>query len=175
MTYHIKIDDIPPEGLQLNLHASAEPWLRSALAAALQDQFLPDDDAHLMLVAAVMEKNVDLIGGLYIRSHDTCDRCLREFLNEQQIPLHMILSPAQHPGGGATKRADAKSDGAEDDVNFSVYHGRQIDLEEIIKEHVVLEQPMQTLCTPNCQGLCPKCAQNLNDGPCKCGKGEMKS
>lgn len=41
-----------------------------------------------------------------------------------------------------------------------------LDLDEVIRQDIVLEQPLRPLCRPDCAGLCPQCGQELNDAPC---------
>lgn len=43
-----------------------------------------------------------------------------------------------------------------------------IDLSPDIREEIILDYPLRPLCKPDCQGLCPKCGKNLNEGDCKC-------
>ncbi|RKY31833.1 MAG: hypothetical protein DRP74_03980 [Candidatus Omnitrophota bacterium] len=45
-----------------------------------------------------------------------------------------------------------------------------IDLDPEIKQEVILDYPIKTLCRPDCKGLCPDCGENLNEGECKCRK-----
>ena len=47
--------------------------------------------------------------------------------------------------------------------------GLVIDLDSDIREEVILDYPLKPLCKPDCQGLCPKCGKNLNQGGCSCG------
>lgn len=44
-----------------------------------------------------------------------------------------------------------------------------IDLNSDIREEMVLDYPMKSLCKEVCKGLCPKCGKNLNEGGCTCG------
>ena len=44
-----------------------------------------------------------------------------------------------------------------------------LDLDPDIREEIILEYPINPLCKINCQGLCPKCGANLNEGGCNCG------
>ncbi|MBI4237111.1 MAG: DUF177 domain-containing protein [Deltaproteobacteria bacterium] len=162
MNPQLLVDEIPEEGLLIDLWSTQHAWLHGAMQQALHDHFLPNDDVHLTLNVVRLGRNVDMIGGLFMRVHATCDRCLREFSVSQQIPIHMVMAPA----GSVEETA---SDPTDDDLNFSLYHGRHIDLEGLICEQVVLAQPMQTLCTPDCKGLCPRCGVDLNQGACQCG------
>lgn len=45
-----------------------------------------------------------------------------------------------------------------------------IDLEEEIRQLVLLSLPNKPSCRENCSGLCPKCGKNLNQGACGCKK-----
>jgi len=44
-----------------------------------------------------------------------------------------------------------------------------IDLDADIREEIILSYPVKPLCKEECQGLCPKCGGNLNEGGCNCG------
>ena len=43
-----------------------------------------------------------------------------------------------------------------------------IELDLDIREEIILDYPIKTLCNINCKGLCPKCGANLNEGGCNC-------
>ena len=43
-----------------------------------------------------------------------------------------------------------------------------IDLNPAIAEEIILDFPIKPLCKADCQGLCPKCGKNLNQGSCGC-------
>ena len=48
--------------------------------------------------------------------------------------------------------------------------GREIeklDAAEEIRQTLVLAVPLQSLCSPDCRGLCPRCGANLNLGECR--------
>ena len=44
----------------------------------------------------------------------------------------------------------------------------QVDLEPLVREAVLLDLPQAPLCRDDCQGLCPTCGVDLNEGPCSC-------
>ena len=44
-----------------------------------------------------------------------------------------------------------------------------IDLDEDVRQEIILDYPAQPLCVKSCKGLCPKCGKNLNEGGCSCG------
>ena len=41
-----------------------------------------------------------------------------------------------------------------------------LDLTEVIRQDILVKQPLQPLCRPDCAGLCPVCGQNLNEVRC---------
>ncbi|MDD4954993.1 MAG: DUF177 domain-containing protein [Candidatus Omnitrophica bacterium] len=46
--------------------------------------------------------------------------------------------------------------------------GNFLDVDEALREEVLLNFPMKVLCSPDCKGLCAVCKANLNTDKCKC-------
>ncbi|MGA9115468.1 MAG: DUF177 domain-containing protein [Bacteroidota bacterium] len=86
-----------------------------------------------------------------------CDRCLAPFesLLKASYTMH-YLTEGDHGG----------FDPAE--VQIVPSHLGVIDLAEDVRQTVLLAVPLKLLCRPDCAGLCPRCARNLNEGPCGC-------
>lgn len=55
-----------------------------------------------------------------------------------------------------------------DDAEQDVFNGKEIDLDPIVREQLLLALPMSALCKEDCKGLCPQCGQNLNEKQCGC-------
>jgi len=91
-----------------------------------------------------------------------CDRCLEpaHYQIETDFDLYYepvaLLGPAQEVEIGAR----------ETDVGF--YEGGGLELEEVLRERVLLALPMQRVCRTDCKGICPVCGQNRNEGECGC-------
>ncbi len=51
---------------------------------------------------------------------------------------------------------------------YTIDANHTMDVDEVVRQGVVIETPMHPLCGPDCQGLCPGCGANLNLGPCGC-------
>lgn len=49
----------------------------------------------------------------------------------------------------------------------------QLDLDELIREDILLDLPTKYLCSEDCRGLCLKCGKNLNEGDCGCDTKEI--
>ena len=44
----------------------------------------------------------------------------------------------------------------------------EINLEDEIRQSLILNIPLKPLCGKDCKGLCPQCGRNLNTGLCGC-------
>ncbi len=54
-------------------------------------------------------------------------------------------------------------------LNFQISGANQIiDLNNDIREEIILEYPMQPLCKTDCLGLCFTCGKDLNETACEC-------
>ena len=51
-----------------------------------------------------------------------------------------------------------------------------VDLTDNLREDIILELPQRALCQTDCQGLCPVCGKDLNEGVCRCNpsQGDMR-
>jgi len=56
----------------------------------------------------------------------------------------------------------------EAELAVSVFDGETIDVDEIVKEQVLLAVPTRMLCREDCKGICPECGTNRNTGDCTC-------
>jgi uncharacterized protein len=97
-----------------------------------------------------------------------CDRCLEparlpsEVAVEERFPLVEVLHP----------RLPTEEEPEFDNTLATVIHldaGKPIlNLDEQIRQQLVMNLPIQILCAPDCRGLCPHCGANLNQGNCGC-------
>ena len=74
----------------------------------------------------------------------TCSRCLEKYESSAKIDISEEVM---------------KSDMEDRDELF---------IDEIIVDNIILSLPIKTLCSEDCQGICPHCGQNLNEGECDC-------
>ncbi|MDO4920775.1 MAG: DUF177 domain-containing protein [Phascolarctobacterium sp.] len=85
----------------------------------------------------------------------TCGRCLKEFTAAAEAEVVEKFYPA----------------GAENIENDAfVYDSDVIEITEPLREGLLLAEPMQALCKPDCRGLCPVCGADLNEGDCGCDR-----
>jgi uncharacterized protein len=96
-----------------------------------------------------------------------CDRCLRQLdlpVNTD-FELEYITGPQYETGYAAEL--------SEDELAVSVFDGEAIDIDEVVKEQVLLSVPVRALCTPECKGICSECGADLNLGDCGCQTKEI--
>ena len=54
-------------------------------------------------------------------------------------------------------------------LSYPISNGQEmLDLDQDIREEIILDYPLKALCRPDCKGLCPRCGKNLNIGKCNC-------
>jgi uncharacterized protein len=83
-----------------------------------------------------------------------CGRCLAKF----ETPIFSDFRVEYREGlRGEANEGDVAS-----------YSGDHIDLDEEIRQNLILSLPMRALCNEACKGLCPSCGADLNQGGCSC-------
>ena len=65
------------------------------------------------------------------------------------------------------------ADQADDDGDYVVAEDDRLDLDELVREDILLDLPTKYLCREDCKGLCPTCGKDLNQGPCGCARQEI--
>lgn len=92
---------------------------------------------------------------LSARVKRVCGRCLKEFTAVTKAEIVEKFYPAS-------------AENIENDA--FVYDSDVIDITEPLREGLLLAEPIQALCKPDCRGLCPVCGADLNDGDCGCDR-----
>lgn len=84
-----------------------------------------------------------------------CARCLDPVAERRRVTVaELFVDP---------HRADA--DEADEGYEL-VDDNTAIELDTMVRDAVVMDLPVRTLCRPECAGLCPVCGDNRNDGDC---------
>ena len=60
-----------------------------------------------------------------------------------------------------------------EDPDLYVFEFHALELEDAVKDALLLELPLQFFCRPDCKGLCPVCGANLNRETCTCQEGNV--
>ena len=170
----IHVPSIPAEGKDFHFDATTVAFL-PLLQTRLSDLAELSDSSQADIQLARTGQNVSLSGMLDLTLKTHCARCNSAFDLKLQIPLTHHLVPYF---GKPSSSLDEDEEGLElssDDLDFSFYHGEEIDLFEILAEEALLHQPITYLCQEDCKGLCPDCGINLNQETCRCGESRKNS
>jgi uncharacterized protein len=99
-----------------------------------------------------------------------CGRCLEPARSTVESELSEEFLPSTNIVTGLPEKIVADPD--EPRVNAN----HELDLTESIRQDIVVQQPLQPLCRPDCPGLCAHCGLELQNGSCACADdGESSS
>jgi len=154
----IKINDIPPEGLTLELAHQLDLLDKGTASTAFTAvlSFKPSGAGRLHVAGRIQAEPLL-----------ECSRCLKSFPYKIDAAVSVELVPASTVESGAEHELDR----SELDTEF--YQGEEIEPAAIIKEQLLIAVPMVPLHDANCKGLCPQCGKDLNDGGCDCKRDDQ--
>jgi uncharacterized protein len=101
-------------------------------------------------------------GHLKVRMRAECDRCLEQ----AEFPIDSNFDLFYRPATKAEYGEEVEIDEGETEIAF--YQGGGIELEDVLREYVLLSMPMQRICREDCHGICPTCGQSRNLVSCGC-------
>ena len=133
------------------------------------DDLNPVDERVRLIEPAAVTGKVRLSGNqVFLNGHiDTrvqveCDRCLKQV----ELPVSADFALEYIPGSDYESSDVAELTEAE--MSVSVFDGDAIDVDEIVKEQILLTVPTRMLCREDCKGICPECGTDRNTGECSC-------
>lgn len=106
--------------------------------------------------------DIRLVGDFATRLQLRCARCLEPVERDVAGQFDLIYRPL-----AAVKSPPEKAI-SEAETEMGFYQGSGLQLEDALKEQVLLAVPMREVCSAECKGLCPQCGRNLNTGSCEC-------
>ena len=113
------------------------------LDLAAEDAFAPAGVVEYDLTAALVSGGVLVSGSCSCLMHTVCGKCLKEFDFLLEAPdLHIFFELEENQ--------------------------EELDTADDIRAELLLELPMNPLCDPECQGLCPVCGVDRNRQHCSC-------
>lgn len=105
---------------------------------------------------------VRIRGRLSVRMEAECDRCLEVASFPTEVDFDLFYEPV----GASAAQEDVEIRAAESEIDF--YEGEGLELEDVLREQILLSLPMQRICKEDCRGICPNCGQNRNLVTCGC-------
>jgi uncharacterized protein len=91
-----------------------------------------------------------------------CDRCLVL----ARFPLDAGFDLFYRPVSVIAREEEVEIDEGEAEIGF--YEDGGMELDDILREQVLLALPMQRVCSEACKGICPVCGRNRNESGCDC-------
>jgi len=132
-----------------------------------------DERVQLTEPAAVTGKvrlsgnEVFVNGHVETRAQVECDRCLKT------VDLPVSADFALEYITGDDYESSAVAELTEAEMSVAVFDGKGIDVDEVVKEQILLAVPTRMLCREDCKGICPECGKDLNTGECQCVKDDI--
>ncbi|EAX48719.1 protein of unknown function DUF177 [Thermosinus carboxydivorans Nor1] len=100
---------------------------------------------------------LEVTGSIKAKVRCECNRCLKSFTMAMEIPFtERYFTPGFLP-----------------DEDAASYEGNEIDVTGLLRENLLLAEPLKPLCSESCRGLCPVCGTDLNETECFCEKGSV--
>ena len=168
----IRVVDIPQAGRRIVEEVDAT-WV---------DRALGDAGRGVVGAKGAFEARVDRVGDAHqvlVRGRAAvpvvlrCARCAEDFEADVSFEVTHVLTPRpEGDAAGEAPEGDGDEDGLElsdEDMDVSYIDGPEFDLEDVVREHLLLAIPMNPLCRDECAGLCDQCGADLNRGACGCG------
>jgi uncharacterized protein len=151
----IQIPDIPEEGLEVDLE---EDLSIEGISLVFPVR------ARLSITRVLTE--VMVAGNMSVEREYVCSRCLKSFRQAQDLPVNVVYHPAEEIGAEKHQLHD-------DEMDMGFYRGDELDLQDLLREQVMLNAQMKPLCDEACKGICPKCGTDLNTYTCTCENHEI--
>ena len=108
-------------------------------------------------------KDIRLVGDYRTRVEILCARCLDPVVRDVASSFDLLYRPLGIDAGAHERSV------AEADTEIGYYAGEGLQLQDVLREQVLLAVPLKAVCREDCKGLCPHCGRNLNLESCQCG------
>lgn len=175
----VKIEEIREGGLELQDPMGMKLLERALTQDGPDTGFRPVAPAPGKVKLTKVGTDVVVKGDYSVSVKAPCKRCLADV--EVAVPVTFTLDLVPEKKVRTDDDEDGTGEAADevgerggsfdlDSADQETYDGRQIDLDPILREQVLLALPMHAVCREDCKGLCPQCGQNLNEQQCACDR-----
>ena len=117
------------------------------------------DDAHVVGVLTDNSGYMRLKLQATLSYHGKCARCLAPVDGVFSLDFERTVTTE---GTIDEDKLDELAD------EYVVLNGNELDVDEPLREELLLGFPLRLLCSEDCEGLCPKCGKPKKDGDCGC-------
>jgi uncharacterized protein len=148
----LKLQDIDDSGKHYAFRVDSA-WMDAALK---DDTLSADPDAAVgsFEVHASRSGNDVLVQGqLHTRVVATCSRCLGAAPIDVDTAVVSLMTCRSAVAAAPVGEPGAEVELTEEDMDRDFFSGDDIVLDDIVRQHILLECPMQPLCAESCEGI----------------------
>ena len=149
----IKINDIPPEGLTVEITDRVDLFDEGTAAPFTAAVTITPEAPGVFHISGTVSATAEL----------ECSRCLKRYpftVQNAAMDFDLVREGSLQTG------AEHELGRGELDTEF--YRGDEIEPNEYIREQVLLSLPMVPVHREDCKGLCPVCGADRNERDCGC-------
>jgi uncharacterized protein len=140
------VHDIDELGKDFSFELKSD-WLDSELAGTPLRRAAGVESGKLELHAQQNGVEYLVNGQLDVELEVECSRCLEPV----PLPVHTRVTALLTPRRDGAEAAELELEA--EDLDRGYYEGYELVLDELVREHLVIEAPMQALCSPDCKGI----------------------
>ncbi|MHB9130621.1 MAG: YceD family protein [Armatimonadota bacterium] len=125
------------------------------LTAPVHGKMIASSTGRVLLLEGWVDTEVEMV----------CFRCGTTY----HQPVHaefqedFVVRPAQAQGQGPRVEEEEAPE------SRLFFEGTlDLNLDELLRQSILVALPLKPLCEDTCAGLCPRCGKPLNEGPCTC-------
>ena len=123
-----------------------------------------ESDAHVTGTLTDNAGYMRLVLKAQLKYHGECARCLAPVDGVFSLDFERTVTTE---GMLSDEQLEEEFD------EYVVIHGSELDVDEPLREELVLAFPNKLLCSEDCPGLCPKCGKPRREGDCGCPTKEI--
>jgi uncharacterized protein len=109
-------------------------------------------------------EDIRVAGDLAVRVEVPCARCLDPVVQNLTRNFDLLYRPQGTDAGKEELSITAA------DAEIGYYQGEGLQLEDVLREQVLLALPLKALCRDDCKGLCMHCGKSMNEEECSCAE-----
>jgi uncharacterized protein len=112
-----------------------------------------------------------LEGGVDTEVEMVCYRCGGTYRQpvRAEFQEEFVVLPPQVAGQSSRVEEDEETP----DSRLFIAGTLDLNLDELLRQSILLALPLKPLCADDCRGLCPRCGHRLGEGPCGCAPEEV--
>jgi uncharacterized protein len=142
----LQVQDIDERGKDYDFELTPG-WLDAALSDTALKRDPQGRNGQLHVHAQRNGTDVLVKGVVDAQLMVECGRCLQD----TPLPVHADITALLSPGGEEDLPEELELEAG--DLDRGSFVGHELALDDLVREHLLLEAPMQPLCSPDCAGI----------------------